>query len=97
MRERGRERGRKCRNWIARRESLGAANCLFCELSSEDPQEHRKHTGISVEKFDELLRLVECYISKTDTVKNGKESRKHLKPSGISSTVAELLTGSNAK
>jgi len=28
VREKRRKRGRKCRNWIARRESLGASNCL---------------------------------------------------------------------
>jgi hypothetical protein len=39
---------------------------LFPELSSEDP--YRKHMRISVEKLDELLRLVESYISETDTV-----------------------------
>ena len=38
VREKRRKHGRKCRNWIARRESLGATNCLFRELSSEDPQ-----------------------------------------------------------
>jgi hypothetical protein len=63
-----RKRGRKCRNWIARRESLGASNCLFRELPSENPQGYRKRMRIRVEKFDELLRLVESYISKTDTV-----------------------------
>ena len=101
MREKRRNRGNKCRNWIARRESLGASECHFCELSSEDPQEYRKHKcrnwiarreslgaserhfrelssedpqeyrkhmRMSVEKIDELLRLVESYISKTDTV-----------------------------
>lgn len=31
---------------------------VFRELSSEDPQEFRKHMRMSVEKFDELLRLV---------------------------------------
>jgi hypothetical protein len=67
-REKRRRRGRKCRNWIARRKSLGASNCLFHELSSEDPQEYRKHMRMSVEKFDELFWLVESYISKTDTV-----------------------------
>ena len=41
---------------------------LFRELPSEDPQEYRKHMRISVENFDELLRLVESYISKTDLV-----------------------------
>jgi hypothetical protein len=65
--EKRRKCGRKCRNWIARRVSLGASNCLFCEFSSEDSQEYRKHMWMSVEKFDELLRLVESYISKTDT------------------------------
>jgi hypothetical protein len=68
VREKRRKRGRKCRNWIARRESLGTSNCLFRELSSKDPQEYRKHMRTSIEKFDELLRLVESYISKTDTV-----------------------------
>jgi hypothetical protein len=68
VREKRRKRGRKCSTWIARRESLGASNCLFRELSSEDPQKYRKHMRMSVEKFDELLRLVESYISKTDTV-----------------------------
>ena len=68
LREKRRKRGRKCRNWIARRESLGASNCLLRELSSAYPQEYRKHTRVSVEKFDELFRLVEIYISKTDTV-----------------------------
>ena len=66
--EKRRKRGRKCRNWIARRESLGASNCLFRELSSEDPQQYIKHMRMSVDKFDELLWLVESYISKTDTV-----------------------------
>jgi hypothetical protein len=40
---------------------LGASNCLFRELSSEDPQDYRKHMMMSVETFDELLRLVESY------------------------------------
>jgi len=52
VREKRRKRGRKCRNWIARRESLGASNCLFRELSNEDPQEYRKHMRMSVEKFE---------------------------------------------
>jgi len=34
VREKRRKRGRKCRNWIALRESLGASNCLLRELSS---------------------------------------------------------------
>jgi hypothetical protein len=68
VREKRRKRGRKCINGIARTESLGTSNCLFRELSSEDPQEYRKHMRMSVEKFDELLRLAEIYISKTDTV-----------------------------
>ena len=42
VRAKRRKCGRKCRNWIARRELLGASNCLFRELSSEDPQEYRK-------------------------------------------------------
>jgi hypothetical protein len=34
VREKRRKRGRQCRNWIARRESLGASNCLFREFFS---------------------------------------------------------------
>jgi hydrogenase maturation factor len=41
---------------------------VFRELSSEDPQEYRKHMRMSAEKFNQLLRLVEFCISKTDTV-----------------------------
>jgi hypothetical protein len=43
VKKKRRKRGRKCRNWIARRESLGASNCLFRELSNEDSQNYRKH------------------------------------------------------
>jgi len=43
VREKRRKHGHKCRNWIGLGESLGASNCLFHELSSEDPQEYRKH------------------------------------------------------
>jgi hypothetical protein len=31
VKKKRRKRGRKCRNWIARRESLGASNCLFVD------------------------------------------------------------------
>jgi hypothetical protein len=68
VKEKRRKRGRQCRNWIARRESLGTSNCLFRELSSGDPEDYRKYVTMSVEKFDELFRLVESYISKTNTV-----------------------------
>jgi len=68
VREKRRKRGRKCRNWIACRESLGASNCLFRQFSSEDPPEYRKKCRDECRKFDDLLRLVESYISKTDTV-----------------------------
>jgi hypothetical protein len=60
VREKRRKRGHKCR--------FGASNCLFRELSSKDPQDYRKPMMMSVEKFDEMLRLVESYISKTNTV-----------------------------
>jgi hypothetical protein len=42
VRKKRRKRGCKCRNWIARKESLGASNCVFRELPSEDPLEYRK-------------------------------------------------------
>ena len=46
VREKRRKRGRKCRNWIARRESPWASNCLFRKLSSKDPQEYGKRMRI---------------------------------------------------
>ena len=67
MREKKRKRGRNFRNWIAHRESLVASNFLFRELSSEDPQ-YTEHMRTNAEKFDELFRLTEICISKTDTV-----------------------------
>jgi hypothetical protein len=66
--EKRRKHRRKCRNWIIHRESLGSSNCLFRELSSQDLQEYTRHMRMSVEKLDELLWLVESYVSKTDTV-----------------------------
>ena len=81
VRKKRTKRRRKCRNWIVSRESLRASNCLFRELSSQDRQEYRRHTRMSVEEFDELLRLVESYISKTDTVmKAAIPARLKLKP-----------------
>jgi NTP pyrophosphatase (non-canonical NTP hydrolase) len=45
VREKRRKHGCKCRNWISHTESLGASNCLFHELSSEDRQEYKKTRG----------------------------------------------------
>jgi hypothetical protein len=53
------KRGHQCRKWIAQKpdRSYGITWSieLFRVLASEDSQEYRKHTTMSVEKFDELL------------------------------------------
>lgn len=40
---------------------------LIHEFASEDPLEYKRHTRISVTKFEELLKLSEPTISKQDT------------------------------
>jgi hypothetical protein len=76
VKEKRRKRGRKCRNWIARRESLGASNCLFRELFSDDPKEFFRYH---------------------QRQNNGKESRKHLKLSGISPNCCEAIDGKHCQ
>ena len=56
------------RNWINRREELGASSTLVRELVVEDPQEYFKFMRMSELKFEELLELVMPLISKSNTV-----------------------------
>lgn len=47
------------KDWVGRRDILGASRTPFRELAGEDALECKIHTRMSVEKFNELLRLVE--------------------------------------
>lgn len=56
------------RQWILRRNQLGASDTLLKELASEDKEGYRNHLRMSEEKFDELLSKVEFRIKKNDTI-----------------------------
>lgn len=55
------------RNWINRRESLGASNRLLAEMRSEDLDSYKNHLRILPHKFDELLSKIESVIQKRNT------------------------------
>lgn len=50
------------KNWVGRRDELGATATLFRELATEDPLDFKRHLRMSVEKFEELLQMVEPTI-----------------------------------
>lgn len=56
------------KDWVGRRDILGASRTPFRELAGDDPLECKIHMRMSVEKFNELLRLVEPHTSKADTM-----------------------------
>lgn len=62
-------KSRSCwvKEWVGRRNILGASATLFHELAEEDPTEYKKVMRMSVGQFNELLNLVEHKISKTNT------------------------------
>lgn len=49
------------KGWVRKRDTLGASETLFCELSAEDPLEHN-HMRMSIDKFNELLSMVKPHI-----------------------------------
>uniref|UniRef100_A0A8D8TUQ0 Nuclease HARBI1 n=1 Tax=Cacopsylla melanoneura TaxID=428564 RepID=A0A8D8TUQ0_9HEMI len=55
------------RQWILRRNQLGASNSLLKELAMEDKEGYRNHLRMSESKFDELLLKIENKIKKKDT------------------------------
>lgn len=55
------------REWIKRRDRLGASGTLIRELAVEDPKSYYNIMRMSVKKFDELLTLVTPLIQKQDT------------------------------
>ncbi|XP_054259561.1 uncharacterized protein LOC128984283 [Macrosteles quadrilineatus] len=56
------------REWVGRREEMGASSTIFLELAEEDPLEYKKFMRMSVMQFNHLLSLIEPTISKRDTV-----------------------------
>lgn len=52
------------RQWILRRNQLGASNTLLKELALEDKEGYRNHLRMSEEKFNELLFRVQDRIKK---------------------------------
>jgi hypothetical protein len=66
---RGRNK-RKCwvREWIKRREKLGASNTLLKELLEEDRASYCNHLRVTSSQFTFLLRKVEGDIQRKKTV-----------------------------
>lgn len=64
----GRKRRFWVRQWILRRNRLGASESLLRELALEDREEYRNHLRMSEEKFEELLLKIHSRIKKSDTV-----------------------------
>lgn len=55
------------RDWIRRRSTLGVSERLLKEISIEDPDSYRNFMRLSYQKFQELLRLVEHKLTKSET------------------------------
>lgn len=68
MRKKRKTRRFWVRQWILRRNQLGASEGLLKELASEDKEEYRNHLRMSEEKFNELLGKVQDRLKKQDTV-----------------------------
>lgn len=56
------------KDWVGRKDILGASRTPFRELAGEDSLECKIHMRMSVEKCNELLRLVEPHVSKAHTL-----------------------------
>nr|XP_022911187.1 protein ALP1-like [Onthophagus taurus] len=56
------------REWISRRDKLGASCTLLKELAEEDSTAYRNSLRISTTNFNKLLQMVEDSIQKTNTV-----------------------------
>ncbi|KAJ8959580.1 hypothetical protein NQ314_006229, partial [Rhamnusium bicolor] len=55
------------RDWIRRRSTLGGSELLLKEISTEDPDSYRNFMRLSVEKLQELLKLVTPKLTKSET------------------------------
>ncbi|KAG8335894.1 hypothetical protein J6590_108755 [Homalodisca vitripennis] len=77
------------KKWVDRRHEFGASATLFRELAMEDPLDFKRHLRMSVEKFEELLHMVEPIIRKQST-----PMRKALTPrQKLETTLHFLATG----
>lgn len=56
------------KDWVCRRDHLGASSTILRELAEEDPLEFKRILRMSVGQFNELFNLIEHKISKTDTL-----------------------------
>jgi len=55
------------RDWISKKEKLGATAFLLKELAEEDPVAYRNIMRLSQTKFDDLLKMVPPTITKINT------------------------------
>ncbi|KAI4468039.1 dna-directed rna polymerases i ii and iii subunit rpabc2 [Holotrichia oblita] len=55
------------KDWIRRRNMLGASATLLKEIVSEDPESYKNFMRLSPEKFEELLKMVESKLTKSET------------------------------
>ncbi|CAF4947585.1 unnamed protein product [Pieris macdunnoughi] len=55
------------RDWLSRREILGASNRLLVEMREEDLDGYKNHLRMLPHQFDELLSKIESAIKKQDT------------------------------
>ena len=63
------------RDWIKRRNSLGAFATLMQEVAEEDPKAYKQCVRMEVGQFDELRSMVDPIIRRQDTV-----MRQSIKP-----------------
>lgn len=56
------------REWIKRRDMLGASVCFLTEVATEDPETYKNHLRVSKLQFEELLADIEPLIKKQDTM-----------------------------
>jgi hypothetical protein len=77
------------RDWLSRREQLGASARLLLEMREEDIEGYKNHLRMLPHQFDELLSKVEKAIKKQDT-----HMRKAIPPKvKLEVTLRYLATG----
>jgi hypothetical protein len=89
LRRRRRNRTIWTRDWLLRRDDLGAYDTLLSELREEDKGSFLNFLRVTPELFDEMVRKVAPYIQKEDTV-----FRKSISPGmRLAITLRYLATG----
>ncbi len=56
------------KDWVGRRETLGASSTLFHELSVDDSLEYKRQLRMTVQQFNNILSQIEPNMSKKYTV-----------------------------